>query len=110
LDDFSAQQVQALLNDDKIITLNELPTLPWSNSAPITGDFNHNGVVDTADYDEWRAHFGTDYTFITTIIDNVRLVSTGSGAGSSSAAPEPSSAFLALVAALVVGGSRRLRT
>ena len=45
------------------------------------------GVVDTADYDEWCAHFGTNYTFITTIIDNVRFANAGSGAGS--AVPEP---------------------
>lgn len=54
LDDFSVAQVQALLNDGGVITLNELPTLPWSNSAPIAGDFNKNGVVDLADYVVWR--------------------------------------------------------
>jgi hypothetical protein len=54
LDDFSASQVQALLNDPRIITLNELPTLPWSTTAPLAGDFNHNGVVDAADYVLWR--------------------------------------------------------
>jgi mannan endo-1,4-beta-mannosidase len=58
LDDFTAQQVQTLLNDDKIITLNELPTLPWSNSAPIPGDFNHNGAVDAGDYVLWRKSQG----------------------------------------------------
>jgi mannan endo-1,4-beta-mannosidase len=58
LDDFTAQQVQTLLNDNRIITLNELPTLPWSSSAPIAGDFNHNGVVDAADYVVWRKTSG----------------------------------------------------
>jgi mannan endo-1,4-beta-mannosidase len=54
LDDFTAQQVQTLLNDNKIITLNELPTLPWSNSAGVAGDYNKDGVVDAADYVVWR--------------------------------------------------------
>jgi mannan endo-1,4-beta-mannosidase len=54
LDDFPASQVQALLNDSKIITLNELPTLPWSNSAPLPGDYNRNGSVDIGDYVLWR--------------------------------------------------------
>jgi mannan endo-1,4-beta-mannosidase len=54
LDDFTAQQVQTLLNDNRIITLNELPNLPWSSSAPMLGDFDHNGQVDAADYVLWR--------------------------------------------------------
>jgi mannan endo-1,4-beta-mannosidase len=58
LDDFTAQQVQTLLNDGRIITLNELPTLPWSNSAPIPGDYNGNGVVDVGDYIVWRKSSG----------------------------------------------------
>ena len=58
LDDFTAQQVRTLLNDNKVITLNELPTLPWSNSAPLSGDFNHNGAVDIGDYVVWRKSQG----------------------------------------------------
>lgn len=54
LDDFTAQQVQTLLNDNRILTLNELPSLPWSNAAPVLGDFDHNGQVDAADYVLWR--------------------------------------------------------
>jgi mannan endo-1,4-beta-mannosidase len=50
LDDFTPAQVQALLNDDDIITLNELPVLPWSNSAPIPGDYNDDGLVNAGDY------------------------------------------------------------
>jgi hypothetical protein len=32
--------------------------LSWSNSAPIAGDFNHNGIVDMADYVVWRKSLG----------------------------------------------------
>jgi mannan endo-1,4-beta-mannosidase len=38
LDDFSASEVQALLNDEKIITEKELPLLPWSAL-----DYNRDG-------------------------------------------------------------------
>jgi mannan endo-1,4-beta-mannosidase len=58
LDDFTAAQVQVLLNDEDIITLNELPLLPWNNTAPITGDFNRDGSVDAADYVVWRKTMG----------------------------------------------------
>jgi hypothetical protein len=58
LDDFTAAQVQTLLNDDRIITLNELPTMPWSSTASIAGDFNGDGAVDAADYVVWRKSMG----------------------------------------------------
>ena len=58
LDDFSAAEVQALLNDQRIITLDELPLLPWSNAAPIVGDYNQDGAVDAADYAAWRKTLG----------------------------------------------------
>lgn len=68
------------------------------------------GVVDMADYTEWRGHFGNNYALITTIIDNVRLANAGAGAGglSASAIPEPSSVLLALVA-VIPSLSGRLR-
>jgi hypothetical protein len=104
LDDFTAQQVQALLNDENVITLNELPLLPWSNAAPGAGDYNDDGVVDAADfvawqkglaatlgdYAHWRSHFGNN-----------------SGAGSAVGAPEPSSATLLLAIASVIAACRR---
>ncbi len=123
LDDFSAQQVQTLLNDDKVITLNELPTLPWSNSAPLLGDYNHNDVVDMADYvvwrksagqtgwglaadsdlngridaadfDFWRAHFG-------------QTAGSGAGAVANAAIPEPASILMLIVGTLAMCFRRR---
>jgi hypothetical protein len=77
----------------------------------LSGDFNHNGVVDAADYpvwrktdgnsagyNLWRAHFGQ---------------SSGSGLGESAAAavPEATSALLLISGAMLVfGGGRRGRT
>ena len=68
------------------------------------------GSVDAADYTEWRAHFGKDYSQITTIIDNVRFASAGSGAGGLAATgvPEPSSAALILAAVLALASRRRV--
>ena len=110
LDDFSAQQVQTLLNDNRIITLNELPTLPWSNSAPIAGDFNHDGAVDIGDYVVWRKSQGqTGWGLpadsdLNGRIDNADYAvwrsrfgqPAGSGAGTSSTIPEPSTLSLLL--------------
>lgn len=58
LDDFTPQQVQALLNSERVITLDELPIMPWSFSAPVLGDFNRDSVVDAADYIVWRHSLG----------------------------------------------------
>jgi len=126
LDDFTAQQVQTLLNDSKIITLSELPTLPWSNSAPITGDFNRNGVVDAADYVVWRNSRGQTGWRVAAHLHHLGRVddadlnlwrsrfgaTTGSGSLAADPVPEPS-ALLMLLAAIVIysgaGISRRLK-
>jgi mannan endo-1,4-beta-mannosidase len=55
LDDFTPAEVQALMGDDDIITLDELMLMPWSDSfAALPGDYNGNGTVDAADYTAWR--------------------------------------------------------
>lgn len=46
--------LQDFLNDEDVLTVTELPILPWSNAAPIPGDFNRDGIVDAADYVVWR--------------------------------------------------------
>jgi mannan endo-1,4-beta-mannosidase len=49
LDEFTAQEVQALLNSEQVLTENELPLLPWS-----AVDYNRDGKVDAADSVVWR--------------------------------------------------------
>ncbi len=121
LDDFSAQQIQALLNDDDIITLGELPMLPWSNSAPIVGDFNHNGVVDMADYVVWRKSQGQTGWGLAADSDlNGRIDSAdyatwrshfgqppGSGSFTDGAIPEPATWTLLLAATWSISLCRR---
>ena len=123
LDDFSAQQVQTLLNDNRIITLNELPTLPWSNSAPIAGDFNHNGTVDMGDYIVWSKSQGqtgwglaadsdlnghidaADYALWRSRFG--QPAGSGSGSALNASVPEPASLALILVATMALFTGQR---
>jgi hypothetical protein len=89
---------------------------PTSLSVGIAGDYNHNGVVDAADYlvwsknptanggadgyNTWRAHFGM------AVASGTELLS----ADSTSAVPEPSAAALLLgLAILLTRSPRRAR-
>lgn len=121
LDDFTAQQVQTLLNDSDIITLNELPTLPWSNAAPITGDYNRDGVVNSADYVVWRKSNGQTGWGLAADSDlNGRIDAAdyatwrshfgqSSGAGSAAIVPEPATVALPVIALAALICGRRLR-
>lgn len=87
---------------------------PTSLSVGIAGDYNHNGVVDAADYlvwsknptanggadgyNTWRTHFGM------TVAAGAAL---GSGELASTAVPEPSSAALFLGLAFLLARSPR---
>jgi hypothetical protein len=93
--------------------VNAADYITWRKSVGGTTLANETvsqGTVDEADYTEWRAHFGKDYSQITTIIDNVRFANAGSGSGGLSATgvPEPSSCALLLVAMLALGRTRRV--
>ena len=53
--------LQQFLNHEDVITLGELPILPWSNlAADLPGDYNLDGTVNAADYTVWRDSFGRD--------------------------------------------------
>jgi len=99
-------------SDNSVVNAADYVT--WRNSlggTTLTNETVSPGAVDAADYAEWRSHFGTDYSQITTIIDNVRFVNAGAGAGSLSAGgvPEPSSMVLAMALGLALTLSRSLR-
>ena len=56
--------------------VNAADYVTWRNNVGGTTLANETvslGSVDAEDYAEWRAHFGNNYTQITTIIDNVRF-------------------------------------
>jgi Dockerin type I domain len=98
------------------------PALP-----PPTGDYNHNGVVDAADYVVWRNTLnqpavpqgsgadgnanGTidagDYDFWRSKFGNA--VGSGSELGTAAAVSEPATGFLMLVALLALRSCRRRR-
>jgi hypothetical protein len=100
-----------------------LPILPWdlnwhvnylSNvvtlSVLVNGDFNHDGVVNNADYVVWRKNNGsqTDYNAWRSNFGNV----VGSGSGSSLGGgnvPEPASLILIAMGAAVSGIFNRRR-
>jgi mannan endo-1,4-beta-mannosidase len=50
--------LQQFLNHESVITLGELPVLPWKNGAALPGDYNDDGSVDAADYNVWRDSLG----------------------------------------------------
>ncbi|MEX2091076.1 MAG: CAP domain-containing protein [Pirellulales bacterium] len=66
--------------------------------ANLPGDFNHDNVVDAADYTVWRDGLGSQYTL--TEYDDWKshfgqTSSGGTGAGGSAAVPEPAASMLA---------------
>ena len=70
----------------------------------LAGDYNHNGIVDAADYVVWRKIDGTPQGY-NTWRANFGAVSLATGAGSGSSAnmtvPEPASAWLLILAAAI---------
>jgi hypothetical protein len=100
------------------ITPGNVATFLTVVSAALAGDYNHNGIVDAADYTVWRDtvgqsganldadanHDGTvDQTDYDIWQSNFGNHNPGSGAGSGTAVPEPSTIVLAVVGMLVVG-------
>jgi hypothetical protein len=89
-----------------------LDSLIFSNSAtaftdvtgvapPITGDFNHNGIVDMADYVVWRNGLGTTYTqndYNTWRANFGKTAASGTNAFDVSAIPEPATLWPLLLA------------
>jgi mannan endo-1,4-beta-mannosidase len=110
MDNLTATQLQSTLNDPDVVTLNKLPLLPWANTAPVLpGDYNHDGIVDAADYTMWRDSIGQTVTKGNGADGNGNgLVDSGDydvwrlyfgqssgGSAASAAVPEPAACFLA---------------
>jgi hypothetical protein len=115
--------LQKLLTSDDIITLDELPLMPWSNAATVPGDYNGDGVVDAADYTVWRDSLGSTTNLAADGNINGRIdegdfdvwrqhfgqtAPSGTGAAAS-AVPEPASRLLWLLATGLTALCRRSR-
>lgn len=90
-----------LLGDyDKNGVVNAADYVVWRDSRGQTGyqldaDGNGDGVIDSLDYDVWRAHFGAVWT-----------PPAGAGAGNPMAVPEPGCGMLLALAGLLACGRR----
>jgi hypothetical protein len=79
-------------------------------AADETGDFNGDGIVDAADYVEWRKGLGTQYTQAHYDLWRAHFGQTASGGGSGGTVPEPAGAGLVAAGVLALTTFRRTRT
>jgi hypothetical protein len=76
----------------------------------VLGDYNHNGIVDAADYVVWRKGLGTTYTQADYNIWRAHFGQTagsGSGAIANAAVPEPATTIMMIVGMLAMSCRRR---
>jgi mannan endo-1,4-beta-mannosidase len=110
VDAFNPADLQALLGDEDVITLDELPAMPWKELPPIVGDIDGDGDADGADFLVWQLAQGTASgpadIFIDGAVDwfDMAIWKTSFGqsrsAVATTATPEPSAALLAATAML----------
>jgi hypothetical protein len=110
-------QLQSLLGDLDIITLDELPFMPWSTALP--ADFDNDGDVDGDDFLAWQTGFGIqsgashadgdadgdgDVDGDDFLVWQTQLSSRAAGAGAGGV-PEPSAGLLFLLGAVVMAAA-----
>jgi hypothetical protein len=71
--------------------------------VPLEGDFNGDGIVDTADYVWWRKSDGTVAGYNTWRTNFGRTTAAGSGFAATSI-PEPATVVLMLIASTILLG------
>lgn len=87
-----------LLNSTE--TLGAYQVLILASAPPLAGDYNHDGIVDAADYILWRDGLGTVYTQADYDVWRAHFGQTanrGAGATTSVAVPEPATLLMLLV-------------
>jgi hypothetical protein len=109
--EFSAIQLPALgsglaWNTSQLYTSGVLSVF---SAASLPGDYNHNGVVDAADYTVWRDGLGTTYTQADYTVWKTNFgnhAGGGSSASSNAAVPEPACLLLLLSGTLTICSRR----
>jgi mannan endo-1,4-beta-mannosidase len=120
---YSAAELQAVLGHEDVITLDELPAMPWNILDVLTADANNDGDVDGADFLTWQRELSSfeQYTadangdfYIDAADLEILMREFGRIPGvppAVSAVPEPAAALLAaMAAALLACGARRDRS
>jgi mannan endo-1,4-beta-mannosidase len=118
VDAFTPTELQNALNADKVLTLDELPLMPWKTYQSALADVDHNGAVDAGDFLAMQRQMGASGAAATADANADGLVNWADLAvwrrqfGQSSAAlqfavPEPGAASLLLT--LLVVAMRRPR-
>jgi mannan endo-1,4-beta-mannosidase len=62
LNHYTPAEIQELLGDDDVVTLDELPVLPWKLGGTLASDFDASGAADGGDLLAWQRHFGGGVT------------------------------------------------
>ena len=121
VDDMSPADLQATLMSEDIITLDELPVLPWKQNATfLSADFNFDGIVDAVDLGIWQDAYGVTGAGDTggdgdsggdDFLNFQRQFGSGSPlVASSTYVPEPSTMLLVSIALLLISPRYLLAT
>jgi len=105
----SAGDVHALT---ALVTLADGVTIRTTNivtvlTAPLSGDYNHDGTVDAADYVVWRKTDGTPAGYDAWRANFSQPSGSGSVANANATIPEPTTLMMLIVAAVGVRLRRR---
>jgi mannan endo-1,4-beta-mannosidase len=112
---YTPAQIQAVLGHEDVITLNELPVMPWKTTASPDGDYDDDGDVDGADLLVWQQQLGRTGGASAdgngdSVVDgrDLALVQSLFGVDAASGAvPEPAGVSLVLAAVVAVAARRR---
>jgi hypothetical protein len=118
---YAADQLQAILDHDDVITLDELPLMPWKTVQAPIADFDGNGFADGGDFLIWQRERRTlplvtaqadanDDNYVNALDLAFWQRQFGQGAATAhQAAPEPDAAAIFAMAAVGAALARGLR-
>jgi mannan endo-1,4-beta-mannosidase len=59
---YTPAEIQALFGHDDVVTLDELPVMPWKLGGTLASDFDASGAADGGDLLAWQRNFGGGIT------------------------------------------------